>query len=119
MAEPVRMDPLLNSSAPSESREHGAHVRGLHRLSLERAEEAVASVEPEVASPIEPALHDRERSRIKSHDPLSATLAVRDVDGAGVGIEVLREEVQQLLDAEPRPPAHHNEGPVADAGGGS
>jgi hypothetical protein len=107
--EPGRTVELLN---PFET----AHVGGIERATLERAQHPPTTREPQGSAPIEPALEQRERCRVEPHEPLAVALAVANVQHPARRVDVARLERECLGDAKAAAVQDRNKGTVSNPG---
>jgi len=115
MAQPVRVDALLEAGLRRLALEHVPDIPTEDRAPGQRAEQR-AVAEAVLAPPVHPAGDGIDRARVKPDRPRLVALAVQDAQRAVGQVHVGRAKRQGLADPEPGPVHHGNERAVADAG---
>jgi hypothetical protein len=96
---------------------HGTHIGLVQWAAVEGAEQIMRSTQPEALSGVGPALNDCERARVHADGAGLGTLAARDADSPGVGVDVCGLSASASVNLKPAPIHGDDQGPIADASG--
>jgi hypothetical protein len=113
--ESVRMHPLRDLRFPGQAPECVSHVAVVQGQPLQSAEDAGASLDPELLPACEPCLEEGDRSSVQPNRPPLTALAPPHRQRSLVEIEILRFESKRLRDAEPTPPQDADECAIPDS----
>src|SRR4051794_14905572 len=111
----MNMDALLDPRLAAQALHQMTDVGGIERPAVERADQRRGAGEGQLRPSRHPLLDDRCRACVHADTAQFVALAVADRDERAVVVNVLREQVERLLAAKPRPPREHKQRAVADA----
>src|ERR1017187_10296518 len=116
VTQPVRMHALLDARATRQPLHQRPDVALEDCRALEGAEDRLLAVQPERSTLREPGRQDRSRTRLEPDDAHLVALAVQDLEGPNLEVDVLGPQRERLGQPDAGAVEDRQEGAVPDAG---